>query len=70
MGEYKVVCQSFLGECAVLTLDRKRAVDDYGTRIIISDGKEYSYYLTHNEFLICVKTTDDLLGKTISFKRV
>ena len=67
MKTYNVLKQTIIKNQSVLTLDKMCGIDEYGTSKIIANEKKYDYTITHNNFIICAKTVDDLVGKVISF---
>ena len=67
MKTYKILNQTIINDQSVLTLNKKRDINEYGTSKITTNGKEYDYTITHNQYIICAKTVDDLVGKVISF---
>lgn len=65
---YKVIDSFDVKDSKVLVLDNKWGNNIAGTRNIAVGNKQYNYGLTHNENWIIVKTTDNLVGKSIIFQ--
>lgn len=70
--EYKILDAFNINDRTVLTLDKRRIVQDLGCRSSMIDGTPYKIFSVHpDEFVVIAKSSDPekLKGKTISLYR-
>ena len=67
MNSFKVISEYELMGKRIVVLSKKRTLEEYNTKHIVCNGKEYSYLLTHNDYQIIVDSDKTLLGEEIYF---
>lgn len=65
MRKYKVVDTFVVRDAKILVLDRPWEFGYVDKMEAVVEGKIYPFTLTHHEYWIIVRTTDDLKGKDV-----
>lgn len=68
MAEYKIIHEMKINSKVLVTLDRKRNMEDMGKSKVIIDNESFNYSLTHGDNSLIIDTEKSLNGKMLRFE--